>query len=55
MDAKKLAVKIGMWTVAAIGSIIGSVGAITTVGLIDAGIKIAKKKPDQPVESKEES
>lgn len=31
--------------VGSIGSIVGAIGAITTLGLIEAGIKASKKNP----------
>lgn len=40
--------------IGAVGSIIGTIGAITTVGFIDAGIKAAKKKPAE-ITNEEES
>ena len=39
--------------VGAVGSIVGAIGAITTVGLIDAGIKAARKQPTETTNEEE--
>lgn len=39
--------------VGAVGSIVGAIGAITTVGLIEAGVNAARKQPTETTNEEE--